>query len=77
VRIRMTAGDVLVELPKELVRAVSLRARFGDASLEVDGHSIEGDRPTLVGAGVDWSSGTGVHEVRVELRYGDVNVRLY
>ena len=76
VRIGLTAGEASVKLPRELVGTVRLRARFGDASLDVDGRTIEGTRATLVGAGVDWS-GDGVHEVRVDVRYGDIKVSLY
>ena len=75
--VRMKAGEVSIGMPRDAVEKVHLAARFGDASMYLGDRSLEGRRPLLVGAKVDWQEGTGQHSVDVDLRYGDVQLRLY
>lgn len=76
VSVKMKAGDVDIEMPDSAVDNVQLAARVGDASLRVLDRDLEGRRPLLVGARVDWR-GAGTHNVDVKLRYGDVRLTLY
>lgn len=77
VRVDMKAGDVDIAMPRDAVDEVHLAARFGDATMRLDGRPVEGRRPWLVGARLDWLDGDGAHDVNVRLRYGDVQVALY
>ena len=77
VSIDMKAGDIDISMPRDAVDEVHLAARFGDASMRIGGRPLEGRRPWLVGAKVDWLEGRGDHDVNVRLRYGDVHVALY
>ena len=76
VSVEMKAGEVDIQMPSRAVENVQLAARFGDASMRIDGEAIEGERPWLVGAKVAWREGRGSHDVNVRLRYGDVRVSL-
>ncbi len=73
---RMTAGEIGIDAPAAAVRAVQLRASFGDASLNLPSEYVEGRRPVLVGAKVDWAEGPGVHPIDARVRFGDVQVSL-
>ena len=77
VSVEMKAGEVSIGMPRTAVEEVRLAARFGDASIYDGERALEGRRPTLVGARVDWLEGPGEHSVDVRLRYGDVQVELY
>lgn len=72
----MKAGEVNITMPAQAVGQVQLAARFGDATLHLDGRSVEAQRPWMVGARVDWYEGQGSHDVDVRLRFGDVQVAL-
>ena len=74
--VTLKGGAIDIAMPQRAVRDVRLRARFGDAALTVPQASVEGRRPTLVGAKVDWPDGPGRHYVDARVRYGDVQVRL-
>ena len=73
----MEAGDVEVEVPAASVRSARADANFGDASLDLPGDSIEGRRPMLVGAEVEWQEGSGACDLAIDLSFGDIRVNLY
>ncbi len=75
--VEMKAGEVSVGMPREVVETVYLAARFGDAAMYLGERAMEGRRPLLVGASVDWREGVGEHSVDVRLRAGDVQLELY
>jgi hypothetical protein len=75
--VRIKAGDVSVNVPAASVRTVWLDANFGDASLAFEGDTVEGRRPMLVGAEVDWREGKGACALSVDLGAGDIQATLY
>ena len=72
----MSAGEVSVEAPREVVRRVWADANFGDASLKGTDTGREGERRLLVGAEADWREGSGQHDIVIDLNAGDISVRL-
>ena len=59
------------------MRSARLDANFGDASLALRGDTIEGRRPMLVGAEVEWQEGPGACTLSVDLGAGDIQATLY
>jgi hypothetical protein len=75
--VHVKAGDVSVEVPSADVRTARLDANFGDAALALPGDTIEGRRPLLVGAEVEWQEGPGACALSVDLGAGDIQATLY
>jgi hypothetical protein len=75
--VHVKAGDVSVEVPSVNVRTARLDANFGDASLALPGDKVEGRRPLLVGAEVEWQDGPGACALSVDLGAGDIQATLY
>ena len=72
----MSAGDIDVEIPEELVASVMLDAGVGDASLRVDDRYRSAPRSWLIGAELFWDQGGGLCHVDVDLQAGDISVEL-
>jgi len=77
VSLHLKAGEVTIGMPREAVHEAHLAARFGDASVYLGERSVDGRRPLLVGAKLDWLEGTGQHMVEGRVRYGNVELDLY
>ncbi len=76
VQVDMDAGDLKVTALESTVKAVHLRANFGDASLKLPENRVEGNRKLLVGARVDWQEGNGSCTIKGHLQAGDARVKL-
>ena len=75
--VHVEAGDVSIEVPTASVHTAWLDANVGDASLALNGDTIEGHRRLLVGAEVDWQEGSGACALSVDLGAGDIQATLY
>ena len=74
--VAMKAGDVQVDTDAYHVGEVDLQARFGDSSLRVGSRGVDGSRPWLTGARVQWDGGAGSRRIVGRVRYGSVSVTL-
>ena len=72
----MDAGDIDLEVAKNLMRSVDIDTGVGDASLTVDGNIKKQHRSLLIGAEVHWHDGSGDCDMRVDLQAGDAKIRL-
>lgn len=72
----LKAGDVQIDTDAYHVASVDLQARFGDSSLRVGSRGVDGSRPWLTGAKVQWDGGAGSRRIVGRVRYGNLSVTL-
>lgn len=76
VNVKMSVGDVGVRLPERAVGTVRLRAGNGGSSLGRASGAMRPGEDLLVGSELTWEQGRGKHSLAVDLRIGDIEVRL-
>jgi len=78
--IEQGAGDIDVSLPYDLVSDIDIDVRIGDATLETPDNIVTAKRSWLIGAKIDWQSGSHSNDkgcsVEMKLGAGDVSLEL-
>jgi len=74
--VNMSAGEININMHYSMIASVDLDAKFGYASLHVNGIYQNGNRSWLVGEEVHWNQGVGHCEMDVDIQAGEISVNL-
>lgn len=74
----LNAGQLNLKLKESQLASAELHAKVGDVKLtNPNGETRAGERSMLVGAGLNWSKGTGACRAKAEVMAGEVHLTLY